>query len=188
MSFDARSFKGTDAMIPVLETARLILRAHKREDFEALHAMWAHPSVYRYISGKPSTREQSWARLLRYAGMWPLIGYGFWALEEKASGRFIGELGFGNFERDIEPRFGDTPEMGWVLAPEIHGKGYASEAISRVVGWGENAFEQDRALCIISPGNAASLRVAEKNGFSEMLETSYTGEPVILLERPFGVK
>ncbi len=171
--------------IPILETDRLILRPHRRGDFEALHAMWTHPSVYKYISGKPSTREQSWARLLRYAGMWQLIGYGFWAMEEKANGRFVGELGFGNFERDMEPRFGDIPEMGWVLAPEIHGKGYGSEALVEIVAWGDSFFTIDTARCIISPNNTASRRLAEKNGFSKVLETAYTDEPVILLERPF---
>ncbi|CAN7180494.1 GNAT family N-acetyltransferase [Phyllobacterium sp. LjRoot231] len=171
--------------IPILETARLILRPHRREDFEALHAMWTHPTVYKHISGQPSTREQSWARLLRYAGMWHLIGYGFWAMEEKASGRFVGELGFGNFEREIEPRFGETPEMGWVLAPEIHGKGYGSEALSRAVEWGDRFFTVDTARCIISPNNAASLRLAEKTGFEKLMQTNYTGEPVWLLERRF---
>jgi RimJ/RimL family protein N-acetyltransferase len=174
-----------EIVIPTLETERLILRPHGREDFEALHAMWAHPSVYKYISGKPSTREQSWARLLRYAGMWQLIGYGFWAMQEKASGRFVGELGFGDFERDMEPRIGDTPEMGWVLAPEIHGKGFGSEALAKVVAWGDAFFKHDRAVCIISPENAASQRIAEKNGFRKIAETTYTGEPVWMFERRF---
>ena len=172
-------------MIPTLETERLILRPHRREDFEALHAMWTHPSVYKYISGQPSTREQSWARLLRCAGMWQLIGYGFWAMEEKASGRFVGELGFGNFEREMEPRFGDTPEMGWVLAPEIHGKGFGSEALARVVAWGDRFFTLDTARCIISPDNVASLRLAAKAGFEKLVQTTYIGEPVWLLERKF---
>jgi RimJ/RimL family protein N-acetyltransferase len=174
-----------EIVIPTLETERLILRPHKREDFEALHAMWAHPSVYKYISGRPSTREQSWARLLRYAGMWQLIGYGFWAMQEKASGRFVGELGFGNFERDIEPSFGDAPEMGWVLAPEIHGKGFGSEALAKVVAWGDAFFNHERALCIISPENAASQRISEKNGFRKIAETTYTEEPVWMFERRF---
>ncbi|UXN61619.1 GNAT family N-acetyltransferase [Phyllobacterium zundukense] len=172
-------------MIPALETERLVLRPHKREDFEALHAMWTHPSVYKYISGRPSTREQSWARLLRYAGMWPLIGYGFWAMQAKASGRFVGELGFGNFERDMEPRIGDTPEMGWVLAPEIHGKGFGSEALAKVVTWGDAFFKHDRAVCIISPENAGSQRIAEKNGFRKIAETTYTEESVWMFERRF---
>ena len=172
-------------MIPTLETERLVLRPHKREDFEAVHTMWQCPEIYMQITGKPSTREQSWARLLRYAGLWPLIGYGFWAVEEKASGLFIGELGFANFERQIDPPFGDAPEMGWVLTPEVHGKGFGSEALTKVVTWGDAFFKNDRALCIISPENEASRRLAEKNGFSKIVETTYTDEPVWMFERRF---
>lgn len=172
-------------MIPTLETDRLILRSHKREDFEALHEIWTHPSVYQYISGQPSTRERSWGRLLQYIGMWHAIGYGYWALEEKATGRYIGDVGFADFNREIEPPFGDIPEMGWVLSPQIHGKGYGSEALSRMLEWGTDFFDANSARCIISPDNIASLRIAEKNGFSRIAEITYTGEPVVLLERLF---
>ncbi|MBZ9653851.1 GNAT family N-acetyltransferase [Phyllobacterium lublinensis] len=172
-------------MVPILETERLVLRAHRRGDFEAVHAMWQRPEIYMQITGKPSTREQSWARLLRYAGLWPLIGYGFWAVEEKASGCFIGELGFANFERLIEPPFGEAPEMGWVFAPEVHGKGFGSEALAKAVAWGDSFFRHDRALCIISPDNTASQRVAAKNGFLKIAETTYTDEPVWMFERRF---
>ena len=51
--------------IPVLETSRLILRGHRREDFDASAAMWGDLDAARHISGKPSTREESWARILR---------------------------------------------------------------------------------------------------------------------------
>ncbi|PSH64872.1 GNAT family N-acetyltransferase [Phyllobacterium brassicacearum] len=172
-------------MIPILETERLILRPHNREDFESVHAMWQRPEIYMQITGKPSTREQSWARLLRYAGLWPLIGYGFWAVEERASRQFVGELGFANFERQIDPPFGDAPEMGWVLSPEVHGMGFGSEALSKVVAWGDAFFKHDRALCIISPENAASQRIAKKNGFRKIAETTYTEEPVWMFERRF---
>jgi len=175
----------TATTTPIVETERLILRAHRLDDFEALHSLWTQPAVYEFISGKPSTREASWGRLLKYAGLWTLNGYGFWAVEDKATGRYVGDIGFANFLRDIEPPFGDTPEMGWVLAPEIHGKGYASEALAAAAAWGDGFFRQDRALCIISPENTASLRVAEKTGFGRIGTADYTGETVLLLERRF---
>ncbi|SFI69128.1 Protein N-acetyltransferase, RimJ/RimL family [Phyllobacterium sp. CL33Tsu] len=177
----------TNNLVPILETDRIILRAHRSEDFDAVHAMWQHPAIYEQITGKPSTREQSWARLLRYGGLWNMIGFGFWAMEHKASGEFIGEMGYADFRREITPGFGDAPEMGWVLAPNAHGKGYASEALSRVVAWGDTFFKQERAVCIISPKNTASQRLAAKNGFVKVLETTYTDEPVFLLERKFEV-
>lgn len=117
--------------------------------------------------------------------MWHAIGYGFWALEEKATGRYIGDVGFANFNREIEPPFGDTPEMGWVLSQEIHGKGYGNEALEKMLHWGTGFFKATSTRCIISPDNIASRRIAEKNGFRKIAETAYTGEPVWLHERLF---
>ena len=64
---------------PVLRTERLELRAHRREDFEALAALWADPEVTRFIGGKPASAQDSWFRLMRYMGMWPLLFCGEWA-------------------------------------------------------------------------------------------------------------
>ena len=89
--------------VPVLETERLRLRGHRLDDFAASSAMWADEVVTRYIGGRPFTEEEVWARLLRYVGHWALVGYGYWVLEEKATGAFVGEMGFGDFKRDIQP-------------------------------------------------------------------------------------
>lgn len=169
-------------MIPVIETERLRLRGHALKDFEPLAAMWSDPAVVRFISGKPSTREESWARLLRYPGHWTLLGYGFWAIEEKASGAYAGEGGFMNFMRDIDPPF-DAPEMGWSLAPGMHGKGYAREAVSAMVRWGEAHFARRDFVCMISPQNAPSLRLAEKLGYREYARSTYKGDASVLLRR-----
>ena len=121
--------------IPAVETPRLRLRPHRREDFPACMALWADPYVTRYIGGKPPSREEVWARFLRYAGSWHRLGFGYWAVEELSTGQFIGELGYAQNERTFDPPLtllddaGRTmPELGWVLAPEFHGKGYATEA------------------------------------------------------------
>jgi RimJ/RimL family protein N-acetyltransferase len=111
------------------------------------------------------------------------MGYGFWAITEKDSSRFIGELGFADFKRALEPSFGDTPEMGWVLSPAGgQGKGYASEAAAAALAWADARFDQGRTVCMIHPDNGPSLRVAEKAGFREFARTDYHG-PSILLER-----
>lgn len=167
---------------PILETERLRLRAHTLGDFEATAAMWAEEAVTRFIGGKPSTREEAWARLLRYPGHWALLSYGFWLIEEKTSGRFVGEGGFGNFKREIEPPL-DAPEQGWALAPWAHGKGYASEAIGAMIKWGEAHFGRTDFVCMISPENAPSLRLAEKFGYREYARTDYKGAASILLRR-----
>ena len=144
--------------------------------------MWADEAVTRYIGGKPSTREEAWARLLRYPGHWALLGYGYWLIEEKTSGRFVGEGGFGNFKREIEPPL-DAPEQGWALAPWAHGKGYASEAVGAMLAWGEAHFGRTDFVCMISPENAPSLRLAAKAKYHEAGRIFYKGEPSILMRR-----
>lgn len=169
--------------IPTLETERLTLRAHGLDDFAESAAMWADPVVTRYIGGRPFTREESWSRLLRYVGHWSLLGFGYWVIREKSSNRFVGEVGFANFKRDIEPSLEDTPEIGWALAPWAHGKGYATEAVRAAVAWGDMHFGPANTVCIIAPENGPSLRVAEKCGYKEIDRTTYKGEPTVLFQR-----
>ncbi len=169
--------------VPVLETSRLRLRAHRAEDFAGCAAMWADPIVIRYIGGKPLTAEETWAKVLRYAGLWSLLGFGYWALEEKSTGAFIGELGFADFKRSIQPSLDGVPELGWALVSQAHGKGYATEAVRAAIKWGDEKFGTERTVCIISPENVASMRVAEKCGFREYQRTRYKEHAVILLER-----
>src|SRR5262252_376878 len=89
--------------IPTLETERLRLRPHTAADFPACTTLWADSSVTRFIGGRALTREEVWARLLRYAGSWQWLGFGYWAVEETSTGRFIGELGLARNERDFDP-------------------------------------------------------------------------------------
>ncbi|MCR6645939.1 MAG: GNAT family N-acetyltransferase [Terricaulis sp.] len=168
---------------PVLETERLILRGHRLSDFDALFAMWADPEVVRFISGKPSTREESWGRMLRYPGMWALLGYGFWAIEEKQGGALIGEAGFADFQREISPAL-DAPEMGWALSPAAQGKGYGLEALKAMIGWGEGHFGRRDFACIIAPENAASIRLAQRLGFVEIARGAYKTQPTVFFRRP----
>jgi RimJ/RimL family protein N-acetyltransferase len=169
--------------VPVLETERLRLRAHRVEDFAACAAMWADPVVIRYIGGKPLSAEEAWAKVLRYAGLWALLGFGYWAVEEKSTGSYIGELGFADFKRNIQPSLDGVPELGWALVSQAHGKGYATEAVRAAIAWGDEAFGEKRTVCIISPENVPSMRVAEKCGFREYQRTVYKEHEVILLER-----
>jgi len=169
--------------VPVLETERLRLRAHRAEDHAECTAIWSDPEVVRHIGGRPFTAEEVWRRLLQYAGLWSLLGYGYWAVEEKASGRYIGDIGFADFRRDLQPSLEGMLEFGWVLAPHAHGKGYASEAVAAAMAWAEQHRPSLRAVCIIDPVNQPSIRVAEKAGFKRWQETTYHGSPTIVFAR-----
>jgi len=168
---------------PLIETPRLLLRRHKIDDYESSAAMWADEVVTRHIGGRPSTRPQTWGRVLNYAGLWAMLGYGYWAIEERASGAFVGEIGFADFKRDIAQSMRDAPEIGWALVPTAHGKGYATEAVLAVNAWGDANLESARTVCMITPENIASIRVAEKCGFTQFDSSSYNDQPVLFFER-----
>ena len=170
-------------IVPEIETERLTLRGHRLDDFDAAFAMWSDPNVTRFIGGKPSTEQQTWSRLLGYAGHWAMLRFGYWAIEEKASGAFAGELGFADFHRDIEASMRDVPELGWALTSSVHGKGYATEAVRAVVAWGDAWLESARTVCLIDPENLASIRVAEKSGYREFERTVFNGHPSVFFER-----
>jgi RimJ/RimL family protein N-acetyltransferase len=168
---------------PVIETDRVILRPHRLEDFDAYQAMWADPQVTRFIGGRPRTREEAWVRFLRHAGSWSMLGYGYWAIEEKVGGSFVGEAGFHDMKREIEPLIEGVPETGWVLAPAFQGQGLATEVVRGFHDWAKGKPGFARTVCIINPENQASLAVAAKLGYLEVTRTFYHGEPTILLER-----
>jgi RimJ/RimL family protein N-acetyltransferase len=169
--------------IPGFESERLIFHGHRAEDLAESAAMWADPSVNRYISGRPQTVEDCWSRILRYVGHWALAGYGYWAVREKSTGRFVGEVGFADLRREIVPSFDGVPEIGWVLTPSAQGRGYATEAARAAIAWLESKLGPTPMVCIIAPEHTASIRVAEKCGFVERARTTYKGDATILFER-----
>lgn len=169
------------AAIPTLETARLILTGPTSTDHADIAAMWADEDVVRHVGGVPFSAEDSWGRLLKYIGHWELMGFGTWMVRDKQGG-FVGEVGLFDLHRIIEPAV-TIPEVGWVLAKRAHGKGYATEAVQRILAWGEERLAAPAFSCIIDHDNFASLRVAAKCGFREHARTTYKQTPVILLRR-----
>jgi RimJ/RimL family protein N-acetyltransferase len=174
---------GIAGIVPTVETQRLRMRGHRLDDFNHSLAMWSDPAVVRYTTGKPQTREDVWMRTLRYAGLWAFLGYGYWAVEEKATGAFVGEMGFADFRREIEPSLDGMPEIGWVLASHMHGKGFATEAVKAAVEWGDSQFGARKTCCIIHPENTASVRVAEKCGYRELQAATYKEHTVNIFVR-----
>ena len=170
-------------IIPIIETERLRLRAHRPADLADCAAMWGDARVTRHIGGKPFAIDEVWAKILRYAGHWSLLGYGYWVIEDRASGGFLGEAGLADFKRSIGPGFDGAPEIGWVLAPAAQGAGVATEAVRAVLGWADRHLNRIRTVCLIDPENRGSVRVAEKCGYREFHRTTYKDHPVVLFER-----
>jgi RimJ/RimL family protein N-acetyltransferase len=175
----ARAGRGTI----VAETRRLILRRHEAADFPAYFTMSADPEMARFAGRAPAGPDEAWARLLRQAGHWSLFGYGFLAIEEKATGCFVGEAGLAHFRRDLGAGFDGLPEAGWAIAPWAQGHGYATEAAAAALDWIHAGFGLRRTVCLVHAGNAASLRVAEKLGYAPTGECEYRGYAAIMFER-----
>jgi RimJ/RimL family protein N-acetyltransferase len=170
-------------MIPTLETQRLRLRPYELADFDAYAEMWADPDVVRFMGGKPFDREQNWSRFVRHRGMWQVMGFGFFAIEEKATGHFVGEAGFQEVRRNITPPIEGTLEAGWALNSAGQGWGYATEAMTAAIGWAETTFAGRKMTAIIDPDNQPSVRVAKKLGFIELARTTYADRPIVVFER-----
>jgi RimJ/RimL family protein N-acetyltransferase len=169
--------------VPILESSRLRLRAHRLDDFEASFAMWQDPAVVRYIGGEPATQQQSWSRLLSYAGLWKILGYGYWLVEERKSCQFLGEIGFANFKRDSQPSIDEWPEAGWGFVSSVHRKGYATEALLLALSWADIHLQTRQTVCLVNPENGASIRVAEKCGYTFWCDGTHRGSSVKLMRR-----
>ena len=145
--------------------------------------MWSDPAVVLHFGGKPFTREEVWFRILRYRGLWPLVGYGYWAMRETETGRFVGELGLADFQRALSPGFEGAAEIGWTLASWAHRQGFAREAVNCVLAWADAKPRHARTVCMIVPENQPSLRLAERSGYAPYARSRYRDKDVILLER-----
>lgn len=174
----------SNTVAPVIETERLRLRPHRCNDLADCVALWSDPAVVRYTIGDPSPPQRTWIRILAYRGHWALLSYGYWAVEEKTSGSYVGELGFADFKRDIVPSIDGMPELGWALVPQFHGKGYATEALRAAVAWGDDHFAQRQTVCIIHRDNHRSFRVAAKLGYKAIASATGSGEFNTILARP----
>lgn len=143
-------------------------------DFEEYARLCADEDVMRYIGGKPYTPLEAWRHMAYMIGHWHLRGYGHWAVEEKASGRLIGRLGF------LNPQGWPGFEIGWTLGRESWGRGYATEGARRALDFAFNEMGRDHVISLIHPQNAASVKVAERLGERVEGETEVLGIPVLI--------
>lgn len=143
-------------LIPRLQTPRLTLRAPAIGDFDALAAFYGGPRS-RFVGG-PVTREQAWRILAGEIGHWTLRGFGRWALEDRATGRFAGLVGL------WFPEGWPEAEIGWSLVDGFEGRGFATEAALAAREHAYDALGWSTAISLVSPDNAASAAVARRMG------------------------
>lgn len=168
---------------PKITTDRLTLRPHTIDDLDAVFELATDPAVLRFIRGLPTSREEAWHRLLRYAGHWSLLGFGMFAVFERSSEAFIGEVGLADFQRGLGPDFDGIPEAAWLFTGASHGQGFALEAMRALLDWFDGERLECRCVCIIDIENNGSIRLGSKLGFEQYGVTHYRGANVGKYER-----
>ena len=153
--------------IPELRTQRLRMRGFRFDDYERWAEVLRDPEVGAGL-GKPSglTAHEAWLDMSMLTGHWKLRGFGHWALEEVETGALAGRAGL------YHPPDWPGLEVGWTVAHEHWGKGYAPEAARAACEWAHEQLGARHILSLIHPDNRNSIRVAEKLG--ETLEGEHT--------------
>ena len=168
--------------VPTINSHRITLRGMRTEDFARFAEIWAMPQVVRHISGKPWPKARSWDAFLRNAGHWQIVGFGQWAVQKHGQRHMVGQTGFFFGSRGLGEDFDPFPEAGWVLEPEAHGQGLGLEAARTAHDWFDRVIA-GRTVCIITPQNAGSLRIAEALGYKTLREAELEGDRVQLMSR-----
>ena len=160
----------------ILETERLLLRVFRPEDLDAFAEIEADPEVMRFYASGPRPREWAERGVRSFIRTQEERGFSLWAVVHKADGRLIGYCGL--VPQTIDGA--DEVEVGYKLARAYWRQGLATEAARAVRDWGFAHLRVPRLVSIIDPSNAASIRVAEKNGMFCDRDITYYGKTCYL--------
>jgi RimJ/RimL family protein N-acetyltransferase len=171
---------------PTLLTERLELRPPVAGDFAGATAVLANAEIARFLGPRTSTADH-FLRFCRSAGSWLLYGYGAFVIRLRGAEEVVGTCGLFHTWRDLGPDIDDHPEAGWMLSADLHGRGLAAEAMTKVFEWFDQTHGPRRTVCMIDPDNEPSLRLAGKLGFTPLRDAGLPdGEAVRLFERVPG--
>ena len=143
----------------IIETERLILRKIDPErDFEGWARSMADEETVRYLGTKPMSRAEAWRSMAHVMGHWAIRGYGFFSLQHKESGAWVGRVG------PWYPEGWPGREVGWTISPEYLRQGYATEAARASIDYVFNTLGWSQIIHVILEGNEASIALAKKLG------------------------
>ena len=149
--------------VPVIATERLVLRDWQASDSAPFAALNADPSVARYL-GLQRDRAGSDALIESSREHWSTNGFGLWAVERSDDGRFLGFTGLAR--PSFEAHFTPAVEVGWRLAREAWGHGYATEAARAALTFGFETIGLDEIVSFTVPANERSWRVMQRLGMT----------------------
>jgi ribosomal-protein-alanine N-acetyltransferase len=156
--------------IPILTTERLILREFTEQDVDALHDVLSERDVHRYFPRTdPPTREQVEKIIARQLAHWEKHNCGWWAVILRESQKLIGWCGL-----QFLPEF-DEVEVAYLLGGPYWGQGLATEAAWAAVQFGFRSLGLERIIALAHVENAASQRVIQKLGMSQVEQLNIWG-------------
>ncbi|MCA0922129.1 GNAT family N-acetyltransferase [Pseudooceanicola nanhaiensis] len=164
--------------IPVVEAERVILRGPKESDFETVVAFEA--SDRKAFIGGPVDRWGAWQGFLAVLGHWALRGYGFWTVEERATGLPVGRIGVIYHHETLWPE----PELGWHMFEGAEGKGLAHDAAVAARAYAAEAWDMAPLISQIHPDNIRSRKLAERMGCVVERESTVLDTPVLIYRHP----
>jgi RimJ/RimL family protein N-acetyltransferase len=144
---------------PIIHTERLTLRPHQMRDWEAMAAFFESDASC--FVGGPLPRRRSWFGFGADVGSWALLGFGAWALEETASGDFVGQVALGK-----PPHFPEA-EIGWITFPAYQRRGFAREAALAARAHAYGVLGWPTAVSYVDAENHASAGLARGIGCVE---------------------
>lgn len=142
---------------PLLVTSRLILRPPAREDLEPWIAFSADPETMRFLGGVQG-RSEAWRSLCAMAGSWHIAGFAMFSVIERSTGRWIGRIG------PWHPEGWPGNEVGWGIARDYAGQGYAHEAAVAAIDYVFDRLDWPDVIHCIDPENTASAALAQRLG------------------------
>ena len=168
-------------MVPVdlrklqLETPRLLLRPPRLEDFDAWARFMADEVAAKFVGGK-QVRANAWRAFMMMCGCWQMTGIAMFSVIEKSTGHWVGRLG------PWAPEGWPAPEIGWGIAREHWGKGYASEGAAAAMDYAFDVLGWQDVIHCVHVNNLASQGVAKKLGSRNLrrvtMPVPYENEPV----------
>ena len=142
---------------PVIQTERLVLRVPRIGEFDAYAAMAQDADNMRFIGGA-MPRAVAWRKFLQVPGAWLLQGFAMFAVEERATGRWLGQLG------PWQPEGWPGTEVGWGFDRAAQGQGFATEAGVAAVDWAFDHLGWNEVIHSIDPDNLPSQALARRLG------------------------
>ena len=165
-----------------LETERLRLRPFTLDDLPAHARLYADPDVTKWIADGPflgaAAGERSERAVRRFVAHWREHGFGVWAIEERATGRVIGQCGLNTLELDetLEPR---EVEILWALERASWERGYGTEAAKAALAYAFDVVGLDRIVALARPQNGPSRRIMDKLGLRWEKDVAAFGAPAV---------